>query len=141
MALMVIIVFVNTVLRYCFNSGIVENEEVLRYLFIWATFLGIMAVYKEKRHIAVTMVTDKLSPSVANVFSFCTNILVLYAFYVLVEGSFMYIEASETTIGQMTHLPFVYIIIASTICGIAVMGMVLIEMYQQLMTILGKGAN
>jgi TRAP-type C4-dicarboxylate transport system permease small subunit len=128
---MVLIVFVNTVLRYCFNSGLVVNEEVLRYLFIWATFLGIIAVYYEHRHIAVTLLTDRLSPKAATLFTLGANCLVLYAMYVLAHGSLMYMEASETTRGQMTDLPFVYIVAASLIASLACTGMVLIDMGKQ----------
>ena len=37
LALMVILVFGNVVLRYGFNSGIAISEEVARWLFIWIT--------------------------------------------------------------------------------------------------------
>ncbi len=132
LTLMVLIVFVNTVLRYCFNSGVVENEEVLRYLFIWATFLGIIAVYYEHRHIAVTMLTDRLSPKIKPLFEFFANFLVLYAFYVLINGSLMYMDESWTTLGEMTKLPFPYIIISTVLCGVACICIVLVDMYRQL---------
>jgi TRAP-type C4-dicarboxylate transport system permease small subunit len=129
---MVLIVFVNTTLRYGFNSGLVENEEVLRYLFVWASFLGIAAVYREHRHIAVTMFTDWLSPVMRNRFCFFANLLVLYALYVLIDGSLMYMEASRSTLGQMTNLPFVYIIVSAVFCGCACGVIVLIDMIGQL---------
>lgn len=138
-SLMVLIVFVNTFLRYCFNSGIVENEEVLRYLFIWATFLGIVAVYYEHRHIAVTMLTDRLPRKAGHIFSIFTNILVLYAMYLLVDGSLMYIEESQTTLGQMTNLPFVYIIISSVFAGVACSAIVLADMYKEARAVLAGG--
>ena len=128
---MVLIVFVNTVLRYCFNSGLVENEEVLRYLFIWGSFLGIIAVYYERRHIAVTMLTERLSPKAGNIFSLLANCLVIYAMYVLIAGSLIYMEASQTTRGQMTDLPYVYIVVAELVAGVSCAGMVLVDMYKQ----------
>ena len=129
-ALMVLIVFINTVLRYCFNSGLVENEEVLRYLFIWATFLGIVAVYYEGNHISVTMFTDRLPRKIGHIFSLAASCLVLYAMYILVNGSIMYIADSESTVGQMTNLPYVYIISASVFAGIACTFIVLKDMYK-----------
>jgi len=132
LTLMVLIVFVNTVLRYCFNSGLVENEEVLRYLFVWASFLGIMAVYYEHRHIAVTILTDWLSPRVRNIVEFFANFLVLYAFYLLIDGGIMYMNESWTTLGEMTKLPFPYIIVSSVVCGFVCIGVVLVDMYHQL---------
>ncbi|WP_157270664.1 TRAP transporter small permease, partial [Azohydromonas aeria] len=39
LAVMVVLVFGNVVLRYAFNSGITVSEEVSRWLFVWLTFL------------------------------------------------------------------------------------------------------
>ena len=129
--LMVLIVFTNTMLRYCFNSGVVENEEVLRYLFVWATFLGIISVYYEHQHIAVTVVTDRLTPKAKPLFEFIMNFLVLLAFSLLIDGSLMYMNESWTTLGEMTKLPFPYIIVSTVICALACMCIVLTDMYKQ----------
>jgi len=40
LALMVVLVFGNVVLRYVFNSGITMSEELSRWLFVWLIFLG-----------------------------------------------------------------------------------------------------
>lgn len=40
LAVMVVMVFGNVVLRYAFNSGITVSEEVSRWLFVWITFLA-----------------------------------------------------------------------------------------------------
>ena len=40
LALMVIMVFSNVVLRYVFNSGITATEELSRFLFLWLIFIG-----------------------------------------------------------------------------------------------------
>src|SRR5437764_405167 len=44
LALMVVLVFGNVVLRYGFNSGITVSEELSRWLFVWMTLLGAMAL-------------------------------------------------------------------------------------------------
>jgi drug/metabolite transporter (DMT)-like permease len=40
LAVMVVLVFTNVVLRYALNSGIAVSEELSRWLFVWLTFLG-----------------------------------------------------------------------------------------------------
>jgi TRAP-type mannitol/chloroaromatic compound transport system permease small subunit len=40
LALMVILVFGNVVLRYALNTGITISEEVSRFLFVWLTFVA-----------------------------------------------------------------------------------------------------
>jgi TRAP-type C4-dicarboxylate transport system permease small subunit len=40
LAVMVMLVFGNVVMRYGFNSGITLSEELSRWLFVWMTFMG-----------------------------------------------------------------------------------------------------
>ena len=55
LAIMVVLVFGNVVLRYGFNSGITLSEEVSRWLFIWCTFLGaIVALREHGQHVLTT---------------------------------------------------------------------------------------
>ena len=51
LAVMVVMVFGNVVLRYGFNSGIIVSEEVSRWLFLWVTFLGAVVALKEHGHL------------------------------------------------------------------------------------------
>ena len=42
---MVLMIFVNAVLRYVFNSGISATEELSRYAFVWVSALGAILAY------------------------------------------------------------------------------------------------
>ena len=53
LAIMVVLVFGNVVLRYAFNSGITVSEEVSRWLFVWLTFLGAIVAMREHGHLGV----------------------------------------------------------------------------------------
>ena len=52
LALMVVLVFGNVVLRYGFNSGITVSEEVSRLLFLWVIFLGAIVALKRATRIS-----------------------------------------------------------------------------------------
>lgn len=51
LALMVVMVFGNVVLRYGFNSGITVSEELSRWLFVWMTFLGAVVALRAHGHL------------------------------------------------------------------------------------------
>lgn len=53
LAIMVVMVFGNVVLRYGFNSGIVVSEEASRFLFVWLTFIGAIVAMRENAHLGV----------------------------------------------------------------------------------------
>ena len=60
LAIMVVLVFGNVVLRYGFNSGITLSEEVSRWLFIWGTFLGAVVALREHGHLGMDTVVQRL---------------------------------------------------------------------------------
>ena len=60
LAVMVILVFGNVVLRYGFNSGITVSEEVSRWLFLWMTFLGAIVALKEHGHLGTDALVARL---------------------------------------------------------------------------------
>ena len=62
LAIMVVLVFGNVVLRYGFNSGITVSEEVSRWLFVWLTFLGAIVALREHGHLGVDMLVKRLPP-------------------------------------------------------------------------------
>jgi TRAP-type C4-dicarboxylate transport system permease small subunit len=52
-SVMAIMVFVNVVLRYAFNSGLNVSEELSRYFFVWVTFVGAVVAFREHGHLGV----------------------------------------------------------------------------------------
>lgn len=60
LALMVVLVLGNVVLRYAFNSGIAVAEEVSRWLFVWVTFLGAVFALREHGHLGTEMLVGRL---------------------------------------------------------------------------------
>ncbi len=62
LAMMVVLVFGNVVLRYGFNSGIAFSEEVSRWLFVWLTFMGAVVALHSNSHMSLGEVVSALSP-------------------------------------------------------------------------------
>ena len=60
LALMVVLVFGNVVLRYAFNSGISLSEELSRWLFVWMTFLGAIVALGDRAHLGTDMLVGRL---------------------------------------------------------------------------------
>lgn len=57
---MVLILFVQVVLRFVFSSPFTWAEELARLIFIWISWLGISIGQRKLEHIKVTMLTDRL---------------------------------------------------------------------------------
>jgi TRAP-type transport system small permease protein len=87
LAVMVVLVFGNVVLRYGFNSGITVSEEVSRWLFIWITFLGAVVALKEHGHLGVDMVVRRLPPWAKKFCLAAGHVVMLYIVWLLFQGS------------------------------------------------------
>ena len=87
LALMVVLVFGNVVLRYAFNSGITVSEEVSRWLFVWLTFLGAVVALHEHGHLGTDMLVGRLGPRGKRVCLALAQLAMLYVTWLLLQGS------------------------------------------------------
>lgn len=87
LAVMVVLVFGNVVLRYAANSGITVSEELSRWLFVWMTFLGAVVALKEHGHLGTDMLVSRLGPGGKKTCLVLAQVLMLYATWLLFSGS------------------------------------------------------
>ena len=87
LALLVVLVFGNVVLRYAANSGITVSEELSRWLFVWMTFLGAIVAIKEHAHLGTDMLVGRLGPQGKRICLVTGQALMLYTTWLLFSGS------------------------------------------------------
>lgn len=87
LALMVVLVFGNVVLRYAFNSGITVSEELSRWLFVWLTFIGAIIALRDHKHLGVDSLVSRLSPTGKKLCFIASNLLMLYCVWLFGQGS------------------------------------------------------
>ena len=87
LAIMVVLVFGNVVLRYGFNSGITVSEEVSRWLFVWLTFLGAVVALKEHAHLGTDMLVSRLPVAGKKVCLVIGQLLMLSIAWLVFQGS------------------------------------------------------
>ncbi len=87
LAVMVVLVFGNVVLRYVFNSGIATSEELSRWLLVWLTFLGAIVALRQHAHLGVDTLVRALPPRGRLICFIASYLLMLYADWLLTLGS------------------------------------------------------
>jgi TRAP-type transport system small permease protein len=87
LALMVVLVFGNVVLRYAFNMGITVSEELSRFLFVWMTFLGAIIAFREHGHLGVDMVVSRLPTIGKKACLVVSQALMLWVTWLFLKGS------------------------------------------------------
>lgn len=87
LALMVVLVFTNVVLRYALNSGITVSEELSRWLFVWLTFLGAIVALNERAHLGTDMLVSRLNAMGKKICLALGHVLMLFICWLLFKGT------------------------------------------------------
>jgi TRAP-type transport system small permease protein len=87
LALMVLLVFGNVVLRYAFNSGISISEEMSRWLFVWLTFLGGIVALREHAHLGTEILVARLNATGKKICLVMAYALMLMVCWMLFSGA------------------------------------------------------
>src|SRR5687767_7022367 len=105
LAVMVVLVFGNVVLRYGFNSGIAVSEEVSRWLFVWLCFMGSVLALKEGGHLGTDMLVSRLPVAGKKVCLVLGHLLMLYLTWLFLDGSWQQARINMDMEAPVTGLP------------------------------------
>ena len=87
LAIMVVLVFGNVVLRYGFNSGITLSEELSRWLFVWMTFLGALVALRSHHHLGTDSLVARLPVTGKKICLGASHLIMLYLCWLMFRGS------------------------------------------------------
>jgi len=108
LALMVVLVFGNVVLRYGFNTGITVSEELSRWLFVWITFMGAIVAMKEGTHLGSDTLVSRLSLAGKKVCFVLAHLLMLFACWLLFKGSLDQVIINRETTSAVMEISMAY---------------------------------
>jgi TRAP-type C4-dicarboxylate transport system permease small subunit len=139
LALMVIFVFGNVVLRYLFNSGITWSEEMSRYLFIWLTFLGAIGAFQNKQHLGVDMLVKRLPNRMKKVVLVISDLMILFTLLLLLNGSWKMTMLNIDSTAPATSLPMSYVYGTGIVLSIFMLIIVINNLYRVLFNKINEG--
>lgn len=74
---MVLIIFVQVIMRYVFNDSLSWSEELGKFLFVWLSWFGISIGARRNEHIRITMFLNKLSFRATKVAAIAAELVVI----------------------------------------------------------------
>ncbi|MEB5471058.1 MULTISPECIES: TRAP transporter small permease [Virgibacillus] len=87
-ATMVLVIFLQVVMRYVLGSSLSWSEELARYCFIWSVYIGISYGVKRKRHISVDVLLVMLKERGRLILTILTNCLfIIFATIIIYYGA------------------------------------------------------
>ncbi|MFC7462135.1 TRAP transporter small permease [Hydrogenophaga defluvii] len=97
LALMVVMVFGNVVMRYGFNSGLTLSEELSRWLFVWMTFLGAVVALNERGHLGTDSLIARLPEAGQKICLGLSLMAMLWICWLIFDGAWAQVKINWDT--------------------------------------------
>ena len=102
---MTVLTVVQVVLRYGFGGGFVWSLEVTTYTFAWLVLIGMSYGVRTEAHIAVDLVTSRLSPGGARAFAAIALVAGLGYCALMIYGSAQFVDRLLTLGNNARDIP------------------------------------
>lgn len=100
-SVMAILVFINVIARFIFNSPLAVTDEMSCYLFVLMSFMGTAIAARRKAHLGLTIVTEHLKPETAKKIQVLMYVIsAVFCLLIVIFGIEMVI--SQYGMGQQT---------------------------------------
>lgn len=129
LAVMVVLVFGNVVLRYGFNSGITVSEEVSRWLFVWLTFLGAIVAMREHGHLGSDMLVSRLPVIGKKICLVVGHLLMLYIAWLLFSGALAQARINLDVQAPVTGAPMAILYCSGLVFAVAAALFIIYELW------------
>lgn len=97
---MVVLAFMQVVLRNVFGTGLLWGDTLVRHMLLWAGFLGGALAAFEERHISIDALTKYLSPRSKHAAALLTNLFAAVVCYYLAQAAWTFLHDEMAAGGQ-----------------------------------------
>ncbi|HEX2147689.1 MAG TPA: TRAP transporter small permease [Pseudorhizobium sp.] len=106
---MAMMVFLNVVLRYGFNSGLNVSDELSRYFFVWVTFIGAVVAFREHSHVGVETLVMLFGRKGRIVCMILSNIVIIAVSAIFFWGTWKQSPINASMVAPVTKLPMIWV--------------------------------
>ena len=92
--------------RFALKSSLIWSEELMRYLFVWLSFITASIAVREHKHISVDFVTSVVPAKINRVFYLISRLAILVYFYYMIPAGFEL--CAKTAANKSTILPITW---------------------------------
>lgn len=133
LVLMVFVVLYQIFTRVVLNNPNTITEEVVRFALVWLSLLSAAYVVGKKSHLAVTLLSDKLSLKNQKSLDLIVQVLFLiFSSLVMVYGGLKSVGVTMTQFSPSLGIPMGYIYLAVPVSGCLIFLYTLLNIYDLL---------
>jgi TRAP-type C4-dicarboxylate transport system permease small subunit len=104
--------------RYVFSTPLTWTEELARYLYIWACWLGAPVAMRRGNHVVITVLSERLPRRLAQVATLATQAIALFFLLELAYQGTQLTIRSHTVIAITLPIPWSMIYVAAPLSAL-----------------------
>ncbi|MEK8027636.1 TRAP transporter small permease [Pseudaquabacterium rugosum] len=125
LALMVVLVFGNVVMRYAFDGGITVSEELARWAFVWMTLLGAVTAIDRHAHLGSDLLVSRLGRGGRRACLLASQMLMIVITALLLVGSWQQSVINWQVRAPVSGLSMAGFYGAGVVFGVLALGLLL----------------
>jgi TRAP-type C4-dicarboxylate transport system permease small subunit len=118
MGVMATLVVISVILRYVFNITYVWSEELIIYLFVATTYVGSVICVKDKEHIDIPFIRERVPESVGMIMDVVVCLINIVVQISLAYLSFTWIEKTGSSLTSGMYIPLYIVYSIFPVCFI-----------------------
>jgi TRAP-type C4-dicarboxylate transport system permease small subunit len=120
LAVMIILTFMNVVLRYIFSTGFAWSEEIARLCFIFLVYLGSIEAMRDNRHLIVDSVIRRIPGVAQKILYALLQGCIVWLMLILTQGSWRLARQNLTNKWMITGFPIAVIYFTGAVLGVSI---------------------
>ncbi|MDQ0338287.1 TRAP-type C4-dicarboxylate transport system permease small subunit [Caldalkalibacillus uzonensis] len=109
----VVTITLQVAFRYIFQISAPWTEEVARFMFIYLTYIGAALAIREKSHIAIDILVERLPRMLRAAVHIIVQLAIIFFLSILLKGSWIMVESStDVSSATMRWLSMSYVYLA-----------------------------
>jgi TRAP-type C4-dicarboxylate transport system permease small subunit len=129
-AVMLVMVFGNVMLRIFFNTGIDLSEEIPRFAFVWMTFIGAIVGMRKHAHLGVDIITQMLPLAGKKVCWGISQFIMAVCCYYIVYGTWLQHDILQGNSSPVAQISMIWVFGVSYLTGSFIGIMCLFNLYR-----------
>lgn len=121
LAVMILLVFTNVILRFIFDTGFAWSEEVARISFIYLVYFGSIEAMRDNRHLLIDSVLIRLPATSQKLLYTLIQGLIIWLMTSLTAGSYGLMLQNYHNKWVATGIPVWLVYLAGFIMGISIL--------------------
>ncbi|MDR1709489.1 MAG: TRAP transporter small permease [Candidatus Accumulibacter sp.] len=130
LTVMIVLVFMNVILRYVFSSGFAWSEEVARLCFIYLVYLGSIGAMRDNQHLIIDSLLTRIPVWAQKSLYFLIQASIIWVMGILTVGSWHLVVQNLNDRWVATQYPIFLVYAIGVVTGVSIIVIALANLYR-----------